>query len=138
MLKKVSRNTMAFTVIELITVMALLGILFAMATPNFIESEKKSNELSIQNNIMVLESKTKEVMRLDRGIIEDWTLTKSDIPLDKVYSNSGIMENFTFEEDKEPYLRIPDKIVQETIMQDIKEGIYFADNNGDVFHVNLK
>lgn len=138
MLKKVSRNTMAFTVIELIAVMALLGILFAMATPNFIESEKKSNELSIQNNIMVLESKTKEVMRLDKGIIEDWTLTKSDIPLDKVYSNSGIMENFTFEEDKEPYLRIPDKIVQETIMQDTEEAIYFADNNGDVFHVNLK
>src|SRR6476661_10123646 len=53
------RNTKGFTLIELMIVVAIIGILAAIAIPNFLQYQMKSRQSEAKTNLMAI--KTSEV-----------------------------------------------------------------------------
>ena len=48
------RNNKGFTLIEMLTVIAIMGILASIATPSFMRSILRSKEASLENTLFVL------------------------------------------------------------------------------------
>ncbi|NMA86823.1 MAG: type II secretion system protein [Tissierellia bacterium] len=56
------RNKKGFTLIELIVVMAIIGILVMLAMPKFMGYTEKAKLTKIQNDIKVAENKVEELL----------------------------------------------------------------------------
>lgn len=134
-------NKDGFTILELVAVLVILGILMALATPKLFESTERADVMNIQNNVMILESKTKETMLLDNRQSESWanikdlSVLRNPIVEDLLYDTNGIVEDDTIiNENNEPYKEIPKSIVKEELGK-VTNGDYYSDKNGKVFFV---
>lgn len=128
----------AFTIVELIAVLSLLGVLLFFATPNFLKSNEKSTDLNIKNNIMVVESKSKEMMRLEPEKVASWqNMTFDGVSFGNVYSKEGKMENWSPVHSENPYLKVPESIIEETLLK-TSDSVFFINKEGTVYNVYNK
>ena len=127
------RTDDAFTIVELIAVLSLLGVLLFFATPNFLKSNEKSTDLNIRNNIMVVESKSKEMMRLEAEEVANWqNMVFDGVNLGSIYSKDGKLENWSPVVSESPYLKVPKNIIEETLMKS-SENVFFINKEGAVY-----
>lgn len=66
------QNNKAFTLIELLIVVAIIGILAAIAVPNFLNAQLRAKIARVESEFRSINTAF-EMYRLDNGTIPDWT-----------------------------------------------------------------
>src|ERR1700726_2843112 len=56
MLRKLNRNTGAFTLVEIMMVVAIIALLAAIAVPNFLRARKRSQATRILEDLRIIDS----------------------------------------------------------------------------------
>src|SRR5213596_1450874 len=95
-----TNKTAGFTLVEIMIVVAIIGLLAAIAIPNFVKARENAQLNSIFNNLRILE-----------GAKDQWALE----------NKKGIGDTVT-ETDLQPYLKdnaMPGKVVGETYVLDL-------------------
>ena len=130
-------NNKGFTLIELIVVIAIIGILVTLAMPRFKGITEKAQDIHIQNDIKVAEGKVLETLIIDEASFETWgTDLDGELTLamgeKKLYDVNG------------PALTIEDngyKEIPQTLLKDIRtnlKGKFYANSGGKAYYVHIK
>lgn len=132
-----------FTLIELIVVMAILGILVLLAAPRLVGYTAHARETRIMNDIRVAEAKAEEALLVDGTLPDTWTpVTHTELA---PFLATGTLYDVTGElapTDSLPtiggtYYRIPNHIATTSIKSKLP-GTFFATPTGAVFYAQVK
>ena len=130
-------NKKGFTIIELLTVIAILGILVLLAAPRFLGYSEHARLAQIKNDIKVHETFIDSKLILDSKFTESWDeISKSDLESFKnensIYDKRGLLKsNHQF--DSEKYLIIPKKSKGVNVNTKLP-GKFILDPDGDVYY----
>lgn len=134
MIFKRFKNNKAFTLIELIVVIAVIGILILLAMPKFLSYTKDAKFVQIKNDVKAYENVIEAERMSNDNFIDDWfVIDKVEL---KDYKNEGslfdkknIVEG-SYEFDDE-YYRVPEGLVKTKLKGDFilaKDGkVYYYD-----------
>ena len=75
---KISRKTKGFTLVEIMIVVAIIGIIIAIAVPGFIRARSSSRMRSCQENLVKIDG-AKEQMALERNLKPGDAVNTSDL-----------------------------------------------------------
>lgn len=145
-------NESAFTLIELIVVMAILAILVLLAAPQFLGYTSKAEDARIQNDVAVAEMKTSENLINHKWAEKEfsgWANTGAEgqefnksfligLAESGLYGKGGKLDPTNpVDLDKEipsgQYRIIPQSILDKDVRTQL-DGTFFANENGDVFY----
>lgn len=126
------KNNKAFTLIELIVVIAVLGILVLLAAPKFLGHTHDAKLAQIKADIKTNETMLAAEIVSNAEFTDGWEI----VPVDKLeeYRDSGslvskkgaVESDYVFNQSS--YIAIPDEFATES------NGEYIADPNGNVFY----
>lgn len=128
-----------FTLIELMTVISIMGILSSMASLQFRRQADYAQEVNIRNNVQLVESAVKETLILDKEKFEGW-------PLVEMSSMEQLQaDEMLFDQDGRvgqedvltaiPYRQIPGNFVQEEAFSTMA-GAFYTDRDGVIYYAN--
>lgn len=86
------KNKKGFTLIELIVVIAILGILVLLATPKFIGYVEDAKLAQIKNDVKAYESEMTALLIKDPTAGDMWIMTEADYMDEKFYDKRGLIE----------------------------------------------
>ena len=76
---KLMRNTRGFTLVEIMIVVAIIGLLAAIAVPNFVQARNNARKGACINNLRLMEA-AKEQIALDLNLgTGDTTITTTSV-----------------------------------------------------------
>ena len=75
---KLAKNSMGFTLVEIMIVVAIIGLLAAIAVPNFVQARTTARRNACINNLRLI-SAAKDQSALENGYAESSTLTSTQI-----------------------------------------------------------
>lgn len=145
----------AFTLIELIVVMAILAVLVLLAAPQFLGYTNKAKVANIQNDIAVAELKTSENLidyQWEEKVFDSWPTAGDETYLKEIagdetggglYGKGGKLDPYDKDNpadlDKEipegEYKIIPSAFLEKDVRTQL-DGTFFANDNGDVFYTS--
>lgn len=133
------RNKRGFTLIELIVVMAIIGILVLLAMPKFLGYTQRARITNIKHDVKVAEDKIEEYLIKYHKLPDDWVeVTKEQLEAlkdeKKLYDKEGLVENNV---DDGEYKIIKDDFVKTEIRSKLK-GTFYANNDGRVYYEDTK
>lgn len=139
------RNKRGFTLIELIVVMAIIGILVMLAMPKFMGYTEKAKLTNIQNDIKVAENKVEELLVKEDKEFAKWgKVDKSKLEEAKdewkLYGRGGLVTvDNPREKDIEAgeYKIIDTKFVKVEVRSKLK-GTFYANSDGRVYYEDVK
>ena len=76
-------NKKGFSLIELLTVISIIGILVLLAAPNFSEHIKNAKIAQVKQEIFVLENRITEWITLEDHELTEWSSVDSNMIKDK-------------------------------------------------------
>lgn len=134
-----NKNKKGFTLIELIVVMAIIGILVLLAMPKFLDYTQRARITNIRHDVKVAEDKIEEYLIKYHKLPDDWVeVTKEQLEAlkdeKKLYNKEGLVENNV---DDGEYKIIKDDFVKTEIRSKLK-GTFYANNNGKVYYEDTK
>ena len=75
---KLTRNSKGFTLVEIMIVVAIIGLLAAIAVPNFVQARTTARRNACINNLRLIAA-AKDQSALENGYAETSVLTSSDV-----------------------------------------------------------
>ena len=75
---KLTRNSKGFTLVEIMIVVAIIGLLAAIAVPNFVQARTTARRNACINNLRLI-SAAKDQSALENGYAESSVLTSAEI-----------------------------------------------------------
>ena len=75
---KLKRNSVGFTLVEIMITVMIIGLLAAIGVPNFVKAKQKSRQSVCINNLRIIAA-AKEQTVAEHGLEEGDTLTEADI-----------------------------------------------------------
>ena len=75
---KLTRNSKGFTLVEIMIVVAIIGLLAAIAVPNFVQARTTARKNACINNLRLI-SAAKDQTALENGYAETSVLTSADV-----------------------------------------------------------
>ena len=75
---KLTRNSKGFTLVEIMIVVAIIGLLAAIAVPNFVQARTTARRNACINNLRLL-SAAKDQTALENGYAETSVLTSAEV-----------------------------------------------------------
>lgn len=129
-----------FTIIELIVVIAVLGILILLAAPKFLGYLEKSEITNIQNDTKVLENIVTLEIANDK-YVEENELVKVNSLLDlayegKLFNSKGQVTNIDGKGKKETYSKVSDEILKDSGTK--LDGTFYLGSGGTVYYEHNK
>lgn len=132
----VSKNKKGFTIIELVVVLAIIGILILLAMPRFMGHIKKSRITLIRHDIKVIENKIAERYIDGNLIFQEWDKVSKDlkelVSQGKLYETAGLAKEVETAE----YRIIPIEIKKEGGTK--LKGSFYVNKNGKVYYEDTK
>lgn len=126
-----------FTLIELIVVMALLGTLVMLASPNLVGQKERARVIAIRNDVQLAESKVGEQLIIDRARLHPWKMVDHDelvkLKEDEVlYGRGGPAEDVP----ESMYRQLTEDFVRNEVFSTL-DGVFFMDPDGTVFYAEV-
>lgn len=130
------KHIQAFTLIELIATVTVIGVLVFMAMPNYLNQKRKADIGIIQKDIMFVESYLGEKKILDPESIEsfeDTSIETLDSPIEKgnIYKSDGRV--YSIEENT---LKVIPKSLYNKNIPIESEGTFLTDVSANVYFIN--
>ncbi|OIO37947.1 MAG: hypothetical protein AUJ72_03520 [Candidatus Omnitrophica bacterium CG1_02_46_14] len=75
---KLTKNSKGFTLVEIMIVVAIIGLLAAIAVPNFVQARTTARKNACINNLRLI-SAAKDQAALENGWAETSVLTKTEV-----------------------------------------------------------
>lgn len=129
-------NKRGFTLVELIVVIAIIGILVLLATPKFTGYTQEAHKANIINDIKVLENKIEEyLIKNNDNLPDDWTTLADNSVLEmaksenKLYSIKGLVEDVptgTFKEVPNDFMN--SKLKGEFYVNELDATVYYIND----------
>lgn len=131
-------NKKAFTIIELIVVIAIIGILVLLATPKFIGYTEEIHRANILNDTKVMENKIEEYLirnddKLPSNFKEvDTSVLEEAKVQNKLYNLKGLVpsDNVLSETFKE--------VAEDFIKTRLEGSFYVSQDTGKVYYIDIK
>ena len=136
------KDKKAFTLIELIVIIAVLGILVLIGVPRFMGHIEKAELTKIQHDVKVAENKMAEVLSDDNDFVS-WADSEKDLdellPNNQLYEKQGIAKNVELiqpvnDEEQSGYKIIPENIIKKTGTK--LKGPFYSNKLGKVYYEN--
>lgn len=127
-----------FTIIELIVVIAVLGILVLLAAPKFLGYLEKSEITNIQNDTKVVENLVTVKMSTDKYVKESEPVAVNSL-LDlayegKLFDLKGKVTNIDGAGKKETYSKVSDGVLKDSGTK--LDGTFYLGSGGTVYYEN--
>ena len=75
---RVQRNTRGFTLVEIMIVVAIIGLLAAIAVPNFVQARNTARTNTCKNNLRIIDA-AKEQFAMDNNKSNGYAVTSTEI-----------------------------------------------------------
>ncbi len=75
---RIRKNTMGFTLVEIMIVVAIIGLLAAIAVPNFVQARTTARVNSCKNNLRIIAA-AKDQWAMDNSKADGATVQASDL-----------------------------------------------------------
>ena len=134
--KKIKRK--AFTIIELIVIMAIIAILVLLASPKFLNGKAEAKATRIVNDIKVVDNVVEIYASKNNEIPAYADITKDFndyMDKEKVYTFRGLFRNKSMLKDKSSYRVLSDDFIKEYTNTKLK-GVFAADDNYNVYYID--
>ncbi|NLP35812.1 MAG: type II secretion system protein, partial [Clostridiales bacterium] len=129
------KNNKAFTIIELIVVIAILGVLVLLAGPKLLGYVEKAELARIQHDVKVMENKMAEILTTDNKF-NDWQNNGKDLGRvvlrKELYEKQGVVKSINWEHLSAKWLRV-DKGLNQLVNENNELGV-----GGDLIELDDK
>ena len=107
-----NKNSKAFTIIELIVVVAILGVLIMLAGPRLLGYVEKAELARIQHDVKVMENKMAEILNTNNSF-DEWQNNSKDlgrvVMRKELYEKQGVVKSINWEHLSAKWLRANNK-----------------------------
>ena len=123
-----------FSLIELLSVISIIGILVLLAAPNFSGHIKNTKTAQVKQEIFVLENRITEWITLENHELTEWSSIDSNMIKDiaednKLFNKKGKVNEIT----GDSYFVIDNSFLEEHVKNDL-EGDFYVDNEVKVYY----
>lgn len=127
-------NKKGFSLIELLTVISIIGILVLLAAPNFSEHIKNAKTAQVKQEIFVLENRITEWITLEDHELTEWPYVDSNMIKDiaednKLFNKKGKVNEVT----GDSYFMIDNSFLEKYVKSDL-EGDFYVNNEVKVYY----
>jgi prepilin-type N-terminal cleavage/methylation domain-containing protein len=92
MFQEIRKNRAAFTLVEIMIVVAIIGLLAALAIPGFVKARKQSQGRRVVNDARQLDAAIDQ-WALENGKSDGYTIVAGDYPAIASYLKNGMITN---------------------------------------------
>lgn len=123
-----------FSLIELLSVISIIGILVLLAAPNFSEHIKNAKTAQVKQEIFVLENRITEWITLEDHELTEWPSIDSNMIKDiaednKLFNKKGKVNEIT----GDSYFMIDNSFLEKYVKSDL-EGDFYVNNEVKVYY----
>lgn len=138
-IRNIKKLKKGFTLIELMTVISIMGILTSMAAPQFLRQADYAKEVDIRNNVLLVESGVRETLILNKELFEGWPVVEMNIleqskTDEMLFDRDGLVEPADVLVTK-TYRKIPEVFVKEDAFSALT-GTFYTDQDGVIYYEN--